>query len=304
MTPVMEQLYDELLDSVTRQLAALPDKPEETPASTLRALWLLAAGLSMSTAAATDAPLPLLTAEAVMRLRGLLEQRYQGAPLAHLTGRQQFMGIELHVGKAALVPRKETEILGSCALGILKRLAQEQSQPLVIDVCTGVGNVAMALASYEPAAHIYASDLSEEAVALARANSGRLALNERLEFRQGDFLAPFDAAPFRGQVDVLTCNPPYISSGKLGSMPDEIIGHEPQLAFDGGPFGVRILQRLISEAPRYVRAGGWVIFEVGMGQGPAILDRLRRNTAYRNSRGVLDDSGAVRTILTQLNGTA
>ena len=258
----------------------------------------------MSAEPAADALLPNLDPNAVVRLRGLLARRREGIPLAHLTGRQQFMGIELHVGKAALVPRKETEILGFCALGVQKRIAQDHPQPMAIDVCTGVGNVAMALACYEPAVRVYASDLSEEAVALASTNSARLALNGRLEFRQGDFLAPFDTEQFRGQVDVLTCNPPYISSGKLGSMPDEIIGHEPRLAFDGGPFGVRILQRLISEAPRYLRSGGWLVFEVGEGQGPAILDRLRRNPVYRNSRGVPDASDTVRTILAQFTSTA
>lgn len=300
--PGMELLYTELLEAVTQQFDALPDKPEETPASTLRALWFLAAGLPVSAETALDAPLPALDSRAVAQLKQFLESRLQGVPLAHLTGRQLFMGIELHVGNAALVPRKETEILGFSALGILKRLVQDRPCPLVIDVCTGIGNIALALATYVSGARVYASDLSDEAVALARSNGDRQGVSERLEFRQGDFLMPFDSMQFHGQVDVLTCNPPYISSGKLSSMPDEIIRHEPRMAFDGGPFGIKILQRLISEAPRYVRSGGWLIFEVGEGQGPTILERLRRNPAYRNSHGVMDASGTVRTVLTQVQG--
>lgn len=298
----MDLLYAQLLDVITQQLDALPDKPEETPASTLRALWLLAAGQPVSAEVAVDAPLPALDVSAVAQLKKFLEFRRQGVPLAHLTGRQLFMGIELHVGKAALVPRKETEILGFSALGVLRCLAQGRPSPLVVDVCTGIGNIALALATYVSGARVYASDLSEEAVALARQNGDRQGVSERLEFRQGDFLMPFDSMQFHGQVDVLTCNPPYISSGKLGSMPDEIMRHEPRMAFDGGPFGIKILQRLISEAPRYVRTGGWLIFEVGEGQGPTILERLRRNPAYRNSHGARDASGRVRTVLTQVQG--
>ena len=96
------------------------------------------------------------------------------------------------------------------------------------------------------------------------------------------------------------CNPPYISSGKVGTLPTEIIGHEPSLAFDGGPFGVKILQRLLSEAPQYLRPGGWLAFEVGLGQGPALMDRMRRNSAYADLAAVVDAAGAVRAVVARL----
>ncbi|MDD1632780.1 MAG: hypothetical protein LUP91_11335, partial [Methylococcaceae bacterium] len=94
--------------------------------------------------------------------------------------------------------------------------------------------------------------------------------------------------------------PPYISSGKVGTLPNEIIGHEPSLAFDGGPFGVKILQRLLSEAPQYLRPGGWLAFEVGLGQGPALMDRMRRNSAYADLAAVVDAAGAVRAVVARL----
>ena len=170
----------------------------------------------------------------------------------------------------------------------------------MIDVCTGAGNLAVTLATQVPAAQVYASDLSVEAVQLARRNGAMLDLGSRVEFRQGDFLNPFADGQFDHNIDLLVCNPPYISTGKVSTMPTEIIGHEPSLAFDGGPFGVKILQRLLTEAPQYLRHGGWLAFEVGLGQGPALMDRLRRNPAYADVAGVVDAAGAVRAVVARV----
>jgi len=276
---------------------ALPDKPEETPEATLRALWHLAAGRGLSAAAAGEHPLPDLGPEAVRRLDELLAQRLAGVPLAHLTGMQRFMGLELLCGKEALIPRKETELLGYAALEVLRTLSNARETPIVVDVCTGSGNLAIAMAHYERKARVLASDLSAEAVSLARRNAALLGLEERLEVRVGDLLAPFDTPEFHGGVDLLLCNPPYISSKKVDTMPAEISGHEPRLAFDGGPFGIRILHRLIHDAPRFVRAGGWLAFEVGLGQGPAVLRRLKLAGTFAQTRSVVDARGEVRAVL-------
>ena len=294
-------LFQELLAETAGKLNVLNDKPEETADSTLRALWQAAAGVPMSAEQAAETALPVLDGgTAVTRLRELLAQRLAGIPLAHLTGRQRFMGMELMAGPEALVPRKETELLGCAARAVLQQLSGAQEALRVIDVCTGAGNLALALAAHEPGVRVYASDLSGEAVALARRNAALMGLGSRVEFRQGDFLAPFADGQFEHNVDLLVCNPPYISSGKVGAMPTEIIGHEPSLAFDGGPFGVKILQRLLSEAPQFLRPGGWLAFEVGLGQGPAIMDRLRRNPAYADLAAVADASGAIRAVVARV----
>lgn len=298
--PTQAGLFRELLAEVVEKLSALPDKPEETPENTLRALWQTAAGMPMSAERAAETALPVLDEPALVRLRALLAQRFAGTPLAHLTGRQRFMGVELLASRDALVPRKETELLGHVALAVLRQLAREREGVRVIDVCTGAGNLALTLATHAPAAQVYASDLSVEAVALARRNGVMLGLGQRVEFRQGDFLDPFADGQFDRNVDMLVCNPPYISSGKVSTLPTEIIGHEPSLAFDGGPFGVKILQRLLTEAPRYLRAGGWLTFEVGLGQGPALIERLRRNHAYADVAAVLDADGAVRAVVARV----
>ncbi len=105
---------------------------------------------------------------------------------------------------------------------------------------------------------------------------------------------------FVGQVDVLTCNPPYISSGKVTNMPGQISSHEPRLAFDGGPLGISILMRLLNEAPTFVRPGGWLAFEVGLGQGPAMIKRMQANPVFREVVPVMDAAGAIRTCSARL----
>ncbi len=298
-------LFTERLARLDEALHTLPDKPEETTASALHTLWHLAAGRPLSIEAAALVPLPDLSAAQQLKLDELTAQRISGTPLAHLTERQQFMGLELLAGPQALIPRRETELLARAALNKLLHLAENNSDHpvVVIDVCTGSGNLALALAHGAPSAQVFAADLSEDAVALAQRNALHLGLQDRVQLRSGDLLAPFDEAAFHGQVDLLVCNPPYISSGKLETMPAEIVGFEPRLAFDGGPFGIRILQRLMREAPRYLRPGGWLAFEVGLGQGPSVLQWLNKTGHYDTPESVLDAAGQPRAILARHKDT-
>lgn len=292
-------LFTERLARLEAALQTLPDKPEETSTSALQTLWHLAAGRPLSIEAATQTPLPVLDAAQQAKLDELTAQRLGGTPLAHLTGRQHFMGLELLAGPEALIPRRETELLARTALNMLKQVAQTAGERrlTVIDVCTGSGNLALALAHGEPRAQVFAADLSEEAVGLARRNAVHLGLQDRVQCRGGDLLEPFNEPAFHGQVDLLVCNPPYISSGKLETMPTEIVGFEPRLAFDGGPFGVRILQRLMREAPTYLRPAGWLAFEVGLGQGPAVMQWLNKSGRYDVVESALDAEGQPRAIL-------
>lgn len=296
----MNDLYVAFSTRLAAGLNLLPDKPEETTDSTLRALWHAAAGLPLSASAALRAQLPALDHAAQQRLQGLLDQRLAGTPLAHLTGRQAFLGLELLAGPEALVPRRETELLGRTAISLARAMADEDGddagQLRVLDACTGCGNLALAIAHALPGAHVVGADISEEALALARRNAGHLGLQDRVRFVAGDLLAPLDTSEFHGQVDLLTCNPPYISSSKVAQMDAEIAGHEPVLAFDGGPLGVGILMRLLQDAPRFLRPGGWLAFEVGLGQGNSLARRIRASRQWRDVREVADETGTTRVI--------
>ena len=290
-------LFRSLCDRLIAGLLVLPDKPEESVGATLRALWHMASGSRMSAAAAMRRSLTPLDDSCSAALEVLLDRRLAGEPLAHLTGRQQFLGLELLAGPRALIPRRETELLGNAAIRILGELTAQRDHPCVVDACTGCGNIALALASRYPSAQVYASDLSPDAIQLARENADLLALSSRMDFRVGDLLAPFDSAQFLGQVDLLTCNPPYISTNRVETMPAEIANFEPALAFDGGPLGVRILQRIVQEAPRFLRPGGWVALEVGLGQGPSVRKRLESSGRFRKVEQVTDHNNDVRALI-------
>jgi release factor glutamine methyltransferase len=290
-------LFETLLKQLQAQLQVLTDKPEETPVTTLRALWFCAAGDAKSVQAAASGQLPELDNEQTKQLIHFIEERLRGVPLAHITKRQHFMGIELLAGPEALVPRKETEILARAALELLHMVDVEQGSPIVKDICTGAGNLAIAYAVHAPNARVYASDLCPNAVTLAKRNAVYVGVEDRVEIREGDLLAPFDEELFLGTVDLLSCNPPYISSAKVDTMHGEIANHEPRLAFDGGPFGIKILQRLIQEAPRFIKPGGWLAFEIGLGQGPAWMQRLNKHKDFCEVRAVEDDEGNIRVLL-------
>jgi release factor glutamine methyltransferase len=289
-------LYQESLSKICAALSLLPDKPEETPQSTLEALWHFASGNAVSAELALDQSLGTLDQTQQALLNALIERRLAGTPLSHITGRQRFLNLELLAGPQALVPRKETELLARAAISIARELVAQTETITVMDVCTGSGNVALAIAYHVPQASVYATDISDDAIALAIRNAEQLNLADRICIRAGDMLSPFDRPSFLRTVDMLTCNPPYISSTKVQLMPGEISAHEPGLAFDGGPFGISILMRLIQDAPRFLRPGGWLVFEVGLGQGRSLEKRVRGNVLYGEVRGLVDSAGNVRVI--------
>jgi release factor glutamine methyltransferase len=290
-----------VLDDARRSLADriefLPDKPEETLESTIRALWFAAAGMPKSAEAALLGEPPELGDAALVAFKELLNKRLSGIPLSHLTCRQRFMGLEMLADPRALIPRKETELLATVAVDAAKQSASNHERPIIVDVCTGSGNVALAIAHHVESARVFGADLSDDAVALARDNARLLGLQNRVEFRSGDLLSPFDSDEFLGKVDVLTCNPPYINSAKVSTMSGEISDHEPRLAFDGGPLGIGILMKFTQQAPRFLRPGGWLAFEVGLGQGPALAKRLRANPLFTHVECHDGEQGALRVIV-------
>ena len=289
--------FASLLAEVERFWIPLPDKPEESAEGVLCALWRAACGTPVSVGRAERAGLPELDAAARERLAALIKRKRAGVPLAHLTGRQSFMGLELLAGPAALIPRKETEILGHAALAKIQWIAERQGEVRVLDACTGSGNLALAYAHYEPRARVYASDLSAEAVELARHNAAYTGLAARVEFRVGDLLEPFDAEPFLAACDFLSCNPPYISTAKVKAMHPEISLFEPEAAFNGGVYGVSILTRLVRQARRFLKPGGWLGFEVGLGQGGMLARQLAKNPDFSIVERFTDGAGEVRAIL-------
>lgn len=189
----------------------------------------------------------------------------------------RFMGIELELGPDVLVPREETEILGNAAVGLLGGCA---AGARVIDMCCGSGNLGLAVATKVPGAQVWSADLTDATVAVARRNVDRLGLGDRMSVAQGDLFGAFDGLDLAGTVDLVVCNPPYISSARLEGERSELLASEPREAFDGGPYGLSIHQRLIRDAVAFLKPGGWLAFEFGEGQDRQVAALVARGRAY------------------------
>jgi release factor glutamine methyltransferase len=290
----------ELADVVARLGAVwspLPDKPEETVELTARALWFAAAGDPRSVVRCAEGSLPRLDEGGAGRLWDLLARRAEGKPLAHLTGRQHFAGLEMLSRPGALIPRRETELLARTAIEVITRTVASADSAFAIDVCTGSGNVALAIAASDPRLTVIGADISTDALELAVDNANHLGLASRVSFVASDMFNVLDIAANHHRAAVVTCNPPYIASAKVPAMADEISRHEPRLAFDGGAFGLTIISRLLSDAPRFLMPGGSLCFEVGAGNGRFIAERISRNSAYVGVRQITDENGVVRVIV-------
>ncbi len=289
-------LFQEQLAKLERSWAGLHDKPEETPESTLRALWALAAGEALSAERAMERRLSMLDLPQVEALRILVERRLAGEPLGHITRRQSFVGLELIAGPQALIPRKETELLARRAIALTQSIAAEKGSANVLDVCTGSGNLALAVACEVPGSQVTGTDLCQKAVALARKNARFAGVEDRANFLTGDLFEPIRHAG-EGPFDLILCNPPYISSPRVDEMDEEIRHFEPKLAFDGGPLGISILWKFIKEAPDFLAPGAALAFEIGLGQAKGVLRRLANSPAFGDPEGLEDVNGDVRAVV-------
>ncbi|MBK6285967.1 MAG: peptide chain release factor N(5)-glutamine methyltransferase [Draconibacterium sp.] len=295
VTEVFSKINVELKD----KLQFLDDKPEENLESTIKALWLAAAGLPVSAEKAGNVSLPELNEDQLKKLNKLIDFRLKNIPLAYITQRQSFMGIEFKADKRALIPRKETEILGKKALELSHIITKSKGNAIVFDVCCGAGNLGISISCLNTKCKVYASDISEEAVALTRENIELLTQNEQVKVFKSDLFSEFESNKFHGKIDLIVCNPPYISSAKVVKMNPEISSNEPVLAFDGGMLGVKIIQKLIADSPRFLAPQGWLVFEVGVGQGDFVIKLLQKTLIFQKINSTTDNSGNVRVVFAQ-----
>lgn len=223
-------------------------------------------------------------------------KRAQGAPLGLALGRQSFQGITLAAREDVLAPREETELLGREALGLLLELAgQDPDRELrMIDMGCGAGNLTCALAVAVPKARIWASDLTASCAALTRENASLHGLEDRVAVSRGDLFAPLAGRGLEGTMDLVVMNPPYIPSTSLEKSHARLLEHEPREAFDGGPYGVSIITRLLQEAPAFLKPGGHLLFEFGLGQARIIRMLAERKPVYGAIRWANDDQGEPR----------
>ena len=208
------------------------------------------------------------------RYQGFLDERARGRPVAYITGHREFMGLDFSVDERVLIPRPETEVLVECVLELLRGIAA----PAVADIGTGSGAIAISLAATRRDASIIATDLSAAALEVARTNAARHAVAGRIRFLQGDLLHPVVAAGVR--LDVVACNPPYVAPAAADGLPKDIRDFEPALAVVAPGAGESLHARLVEEAPRVLKPGGWLVMEVAAGQAPRVVEILSHSGVF------------------------
>jgi release factor glutamine methyltransferase len=207
------------------------------------------------------------------RYLGLLERRASGEPVAYIRGFEEFLGMKLAVKPGAFIPRQSTEFLATQAI----RLIARRKAPVVADLATGLGAVAMAVAKKRPDATVYGTDISASALAQARANAKRLGLSN-VRFLKGSMYEPLPASA-RGEIDVITSHPPYIATHELEDLPSELIDHEPiDTLTDNSDDGLGLVRVLIDGD--WLKPGGWMCIEVARDLARPVRSLLSRG-GYR-----------------------
>lgn len=202
-----------------------------------------------------------LTAEEQSRYDEVVWERARGCPTQYITGHQEFWGLDLLVSPAVLIPRPETEHVVETVLALVKDYTREHSGRLrMIDVGAGSGNIALALSSELPQTEIHGTDISEEALDMARINAARLGLGGRVLFRKSDLLTRYDGEQF----DFVISNPPYVGEAEADKVQKQVREFEPRIAvFCGDADGMGVYRRLIPQAWKVLKPEGWLVAEIG-----------------------------------------
>jgi len=235
-----------------------------------------------------------VSALAEARLQRLVERRLSGVPLAYLTGMREFWSIHFLVSPGVFIPRPETELVVE---QVLKLVTQTDGR--VLDVGTGCGNIALSLARELPRFQVLAVDVSQRAVARARANADRLELS-RVEVIHGSLFSKLKGRGLEGALDFIVSNPPYVSIDEWDGLEEGIKLHEPKRALVPGPTGLEFIARLIKRSPKYLKPDGFLIFEIGAGQDKLVLSLFDKR--WKGVERVLDLAGIPRVIIAQHRG--
>ena len=214
--------------------------------------------------------------------------------MAYLVGRKDFFSLELEVNRDVLIPRPDSEtIVGECL-----RLAKAMTAPTILDIGTGSGNLAVALAKQHKTATVTAIDLSPAALAVAQRNAVKYGVAERIRFLEGNV---FDSLSAVDRFDFIVSNPPYIPHGDIAALEIGVRDYEPHLALDGGVTGFAVFDRLITEAPRYLKPGAHLLIEIGSPQ-EAPARTAARAGGYDLDKTIFDSSGHPRVLRARLKG--
>lgn len=219
--------------------------------------------------------------EVFLKYRHLVMQRIRHIPVQYLTGVQEFMGYSFQVNEQVLIPRQDTELL------VLEAEKKIRPGDCVLDMCTGSGCIIISLAK-RCGIHAFAADISEGALCVAEKNAK--ALRADVAFMRSDLFEKVE-----GQYDCIVSNPPYIKSGEIQELMPEVRDHEPECALDGMADGLYFYREIVKEAKRFLKRGGWLLFETGYDQGREVAELLRQE-AYEEIEIKKDLAGLPRVV--------
>jgi release factor glutamine methyltransferase len=245
-----------LLRDGVRLLRGVPAPPIEA-----KVLLLLATGLTEVEFLAS--PERLISDMGERKYRRLIRRRLSGVPLVYIVGRKEFWSMSLRVERGVLIPRPESELLVEETIDLAPG-----PRVTIVDIGTGSGNIALALAKELPAARVVATDVSVKALRVAEINAQEQRL-KNVAFVRGSLFSALAGLGLEAGCDCIVCNPPYVSTSDWRTLPREIRDHEPRRAFLGGRTGLEFVGRLIKGSPAYLKPGGYLLFEVGYGQAEA-----------------------------------
>ncbi len=209
--------------------------------------------------------------------------------MAYITGRKEFWSFTLEVNSSVLIPRPDTEVIVEEALDICRKI--DSSKMKILDIGTGSGAIAIALAKEMPHAKVMATDISPAAVNLAQKNAAALGLKEKIDFRQGNLFEPVD-----GIFDIIVCNPPYISAQDYEKLPAGVKNYEPQDALLAGKSGLEFYEKLIYQAAGFVQKNGWLLLEIGAKQEAGVRGIMETSSCYDSIEMSRDYAGLPRVI--------
>ena len=228
----------------------------------------------------------------------MIQRRISGEPLQYILEHQEFWSIDLKVDPRVLIPRPETELLVEQSLLILSEISVKRT-PSVLEIGTGSGAIAIALAKEVKPIFLVATDISIDALVLAKENAESEGVRHQIEFVNGDLIGPFCASRGRTPFDLILSNPPYIVHSEIGSLAKEVREYEPFIALDGGKDGLEFYRRIITEAPLYLRERGWLLLEMGQGQSQRVAEQIERSGAFLRPKILPDLSGIERVVKAQ-----
>jgi release factor glutamine methyltransferase len=285
----MGSTVKDALDSARSRLAAPGDSARaEAEELVSRLLGLGRADLHLQAAR-------LLSPDEWRRLDSWLRRRERGEPLQYVTGRAAFRDLDLAVDASVLIPRPETEVLVGEVLAVLQA-RREWSRPRVLDLGTGSGAIAIAVATEWPAATVTATDASERALTVARANAAACGVGDRVGFLHGPWFEPL---PADERFELIVSNPPYIAEGERDLLPVDVRDYEPPEALFSGASGLEALREIVEEAPRHLVAGGLLALELAEMRAHQVAAWLEGARDWERARLVDDLAGRPRVLLAE-----